>query len=157
MRRPLAALTLAALVVMVGLVAWRALGDGRERREIEDLRSELRLLRTASDSCQVALAQEEMLFRDHDRRVDSLRAAVSEYESLHPEGVPADTYPGYLETFEAYNRAVPAWTMQVDSLQAHWEACRERVDAHNALADSLRLRLEALTPGARPDANGEGR
>lgn len=131
-------------LAVAGVVGWGAFGDWRERREVETLREELRVLRSAADSCQVALAQEEMMFRDYDRRVDSLREEVSDYESLHPDGVPADTYPVYLETFERYNRAVPAWRMQVDSLQAHWEACRERVDAHNVHADSLRLRLEAL-------------
>lgn len=147
-----------ALVVLAG--GWTLLEERRTRDELEGLRSELRALRAAADSCQVAVAQEEMLFRDYDRRVDSLRAEVTDYESLHPEGVPADTYSVYLETFDRYNDAVPAWRMQVESLRAHWEACRETVDAHNRHADSLRLRLEQLEmidpPGADATPPGPG-
>ncbi|MBW3534264.1 MAG: hypothetical protein KY453_03440 [Gemmatimonadetes bacterium] len=144
MRRPVVAGLLAVALLLAAVVGWRASGDWRERREVEALRDELRVLRSSADSCQIALAQEEMVFRDYDQRVDSLREQVADYESLHPDGVPADTYQVYLETFERYNEAVPAWRMQVDSLQAHWEACRERVDVHNVHADSLRLRLEEL-------------
>lgn len=144
MRRPLKAVLVAAGALIVAAGTWSLVDEWRTRRELEGLREGLRGLRAAADSCQIAVAQEEILFREYDRRVDSLRASVSDYENLHPEGVPADTYEVYLETFDRYNDAVPAWRMQVDSLRAHWEACREVVDAHNAAADSLRLRLEEL-------------
>lgn len=152
MRRTFWVVLLAAVVLAVALGGWRAWDRWQVEREIATMREDLRVLRAAADSCQVALAQEEMLFRDYDRRLDSLRAEVDDYESLHPDGVPADTYRVYRETFDRYNDGVPAWRMQVDSLQAHWEACRERVDAHNAHADSLRDRLEELDLLGAPES-----
>lgn len=137
------------IVVAVWLVA--SLFDRSDERErIETLREELRESRVAVDSCRQAVSREELAFQEYDRAVDSLRRRVEDYESMDPGGVPADSYPAYMETFDRYNRAIPDWTARADTLQAHWSTCRERIREHNVVADSLRRLLEALTGEERP-------
>lgn len=153
---------LGVFVACVGIVAgvWlvTSLFDESEAvRRVETLREELRERRAAVDSCRLAVSQEEMGFEEYDRRVDSLRRRVEGLESLTPGGVPADSYPRYMDAFEAYNRAVPDWSARADTLQAHWRACREVVREHNVLADSLRRVVEEIRrerSGARGGISG---
>jgi hypothetical protein len=62
---------------------------------------------------------------------------------MDPRGVPADSYEAYLETFDAYNDAVPGWSERADTLQAQWRRCRDVTEVHNQLADSLRQLMAA--------------
>lgn len=146
---------LGVLAVCVGIVAvvWVVTSffdRSDERDRIEALREELRESRAVVDSCRQSVSREEMSFQEYDRRVDSLRQRVDRYESMTPGGVPADSYPRYMEAFDSYNRAVPDWAARADTLQAHWSACRETIREHNVLADSLRRLLEALTGEEEP-------
>ena len=134
---------------IAGLVAaaWLlriASGEGRALRRVSDLQDQVRVLRVRADSCQGELAREEADFRDHDRRVDSLREEVARYESMDERGVPAPLYETYMETFRRYNASASEWQGLADTLQGRWRRCREVVRAHNAVADSLRGAMEEL-------------
>jgi hypothetical protein len=75
--------------------------------------------------------------------IDSLRDEVRDFEALDERGVPEERYDEYLERFEAYNDSVISWEARAETLRANEAACRELVEAHNALSDSLRRRMEA--------------
>ncbi|MFW6079943.1 MAG: hypothetical protein ACODAE_09995 [Gemmatimonadota bacterium] len=129
----------AAIVVMRVLTA-----PSRAQIRLAEMREELRDARAVADSCMAALEREEAEFEEFDRRVDTLREIVQRYESADPDGVPADVYESYLEAFDRYNEAVPEWRARADTLRAHWSACDSTVRSFNALADSLRPRIEEL-------------
>jgi len=106
------------------------------------LRNDLIRARALADSCTAALAEAEASFRAYNAHVDSLHDAVRGYESLHPAGVPADSYSSYLAAFDSYNVAAAGWQARADSLRASWAACKEVIERHNALADSARRMME---------------
>lgn len=139
----------AAALILVASRVYRATRPPSPSEQLAPLREELALLRAAADSCTDAYAAMESRFRTYEARVDSLRRAVRDYESLHPDGVPGEEYPDYLETFDAYNEAVPHWEARTDSLEAQHDQCRLLTERHNALADSARGRLIEL--GRWPD------
>lgn len=137
-------MVLAALVVLVsaGLAGGTILERNREIREMELLRQRLQQARFSVDSCRVSLAQEEQDFRRFDARVDSLRSEMEGFEDPALGGVPQDEYEEYLEVFDAYNEAIPAWEARADSLQTSEDICRALVERHNALSDSIRRSRE---------------
>ena len=112
--------------------------------QLEPLRQSLHSLRTQLDSCRVDASDEEEAFRLHSDAADSLGARLRDLEGLHPEGVPADSYPVYLDVFREYNDAVSGWDAKAENAQQAWQECRELTEEHNRLADSLRLRLVDL-------------
>ena len=125
----------AALVVGLVGIQWRARA---ERQELERFRDRVLEARGAADACARDLAVAEAEFRELDRRVDSLRAAVDTLEALDPRGVPAPRYEEYLTVVDAYNADVERWERRADELQADEAACRAVVDHYNTLADSAR-------------------
>lgn len=151
-----AAVVAAVVAVLAGsgYVAWDLLGPPSAGERLSALRDTLRARRVAADSCRRVLSYEEASFREYDDRVDSLRRRVRGYESLDPEGVPADSYGTYLEVFDRYNEAVPGWEARAESLEAVWEECRALVRAHNDVADSVRRLLAEV--GLEPDTGLPG-
>lgn len=141
MRLILLAGTLLVLAAMA--LGYRSLVAPPPPNRMEDLREQLRVLREEAEACEASLERENEIFQAYDGEVNVLRARVAELEALHPDGVPADSYAVYLAVLDRYNDAVPGWTERADGVRAAWERCRERVDAHNLLADSIRLLLEA--------------
>jgi len=131
-----------AILLAVGVAGYRVLGGPSLRAQIEEVRGELGELRGEVQLCRRELVLDEAEFRDFDGEVTALRTRVRGLESLHPEGVPADSYPAYLEVLELYNEAVPEWSRRADSLQGAWERCTALIQAHNHLSDSLRTLLE---------------
>jgi hypothetical protein len=118
--------------------------------------AELAELRAAVDRCALDLAAEQERFHAHERTVDSLRAAVSGYES---EGrtVAAGEFEEYLEAFTAYNQSVEAWHERAEALRAGWEECHDLSARHNALVDSLSGPPPASdSPGRRGQGTGSG-
>jgi hypothetical protein len=131
------------LALVFGTIGARAWLDARRTgQELEALRARMGEVRSDADACRRALARQEDAFRSFDRAVDSLAAEVRRLEALDPRGVPRDVYPGYLELFDAYNDSVAAWPGRADALRDLEERCRTSIEVHNALADSLRRRLE---------------
>jgi hypothetical protein len=102
------------------------------------LRHEMNELRLAADSCREAVEREEAELQAIDARFDSLKARIDYFERLDPRGVPADSYDAYLDVFEAYNAGIPERSAAGDTLEAHYQACRELVRRHNQIADSAR-------------------
>lgn len=147
-RRPILLVVLAAAALLLTFLGSRVALERRGlRQELAGLREDVLRLRVASSECLAEIGMEEAAFREYHDRVDSLRDEILEFEALDDRGVPAEQYEEYLEVFERYNRSVPAWRARADSLQARWEACRDLVERHNTLADSLRGRVEALDDG----------
>lgn len=109
--------------------------------EITALRGRLYEARRASVTCGRELDAREQAFRRLDAAVDSLRDQVRAFESLDERGVPKPEYEAYIETFDGYNDSVEAWEARAESLRTAEEACRDVIEAHNALRDSLERRL----------------
>lgn len=127
-----------ALLIAVATVVKLTLIPPSPQERFHTLREKLQALRASADSCRDSLEQEEARFLAYNQRLDSLRGRIDSLESLDPRGVPVDSYRIYLEAFDRYNQGVPGWETAVDSLQAHWRACRILVREHNRLADSAR-------------------
>lgn len=128
------------------------------REQLRAVTPRLERLRAAADSCQESLEEERSRIEAADVRFDSLRNRIDYYEDLDPRGVPADSYRAYIETFEEYNRGIPARTAAGDTLKAHWEICRRIVQEHNALVDTVRSLAEEaglLSDTPRQAADGE--
>lgn len=106
--------------------------------QLRILRHEMNDLRVAADSCREAVEREEAELRATDARFDSLRARIDYFERLDPRGVPADSYEAYLDVFNAFNAGIPERAAAGDTLEAHYQACRELVSRHNQIADSAR-------------------
>lgn len=153
MKRSFLVVAVLALAAVVVAGAWNLVERRRVVREIRSLRDTLYAARLAADSCRWSLATQERRFRRFDAMVDSLREEVRDFEALDERGVPEERYEEYLGRFEAYNDSVLAWEARAETLRANEAACRELVEAHNTLSDSLRRRTEAGersgTAGAR--------
>ncbi len=141
--RALAALGVLILVVVGALGGRDLLERRRSVNEIHDLRDGVYRARVSADSCRNELAYQERLFRRFDAVVDSLRGAVRDFERMDERGVPEERYDEYLEHFEGYNDSVAVWRARAAELRETEAACRTLIEGHNALADSLRTRIEA--------------
>lgn len=142
------------LAVVIGAV-WAAYAYLEPRRRANQLQEDLRAQRLDADACRRGLVTAEANFREYDDRVASLRERVEGYESLHPDGVPADSFEVYLEVFDRYNEAVEGWQDRAEALRGEREECVEIVEAHNELSDSLRgvlVEIGEMEPGAEEDA-----
>lgn len=154
-----------ALLAIGAALLWGWYSHLEPRRRARHLQEELRAQRVTAESCQLELSMEEAEFDDFNQRVDSLRVRVEGYEALHPEGVPADSFPVYLEAFDEYNEVVEGWEGRARSLRSGWRECSELVEVHNELADSLRGVLREIgaiggeddpgAPGAIQHMEGE--
>jgi len=127
------AIAATALLVMAVIDYFRPIPPEVQLRA---LRTQLSEARSAADSCQAALADEEARLRASDARFDTLRSMIDYYEGLDPRGVPADSYDIYIAIFNDYNAAIPAREDAGDTLRAHEQACRAIIERHNLIADS---------------------
>lgn len=145
-RRLLVGLAALVGVVLVVVSVQRIVERRQERARIEAMAERLRDLRESTERCRAQLAREEAAFQRYDQSLDSLRERVDGYVSREGR-VPDEEYDAYLETFDRYNEAVPEWETRADSLRVTEARCRERIETHNALADSLRREMERLESG----------
>jgi hypothetical protein len=138
-------LGLLALAVVASLAGsiWTLVDRNRTREEIADLRDRVARARISADSCTNVLAYDQMLFRQFDQVVDSLRGEVRALEELDPRGVPEERYDEYMERFRGYNDSVAAWERRAEGLRTSDAACRALIERHNALSDSVRGVLRA--------------
>jgi DNA mismatch repair ATPase MutS len=142
MRRALLALVVMALATIVVAGAINLVERQRTVREIRSLRDTLYASRVAADSCRWSLATQERRLQRFTAFVDSLRGEVRDFEAMDARGVPEERYDEYLEHFEAYNDSVSSWEARAETLRVNELGCRELVESHNALTDSLRRRIE---------------
>jgi len=131
-------------VALVAIIVSDFLVPPTPEDQLRILRHEMNELRLAADSCREAVEREEAELRAIDARFDSLRARIDYFERLDPRGVPADSYEAYLDVFNAYNAGIPERTAAGDTLEAHYQACRQLVWRHNQIADSARALAEEL-------------
>ncbi|MEX2528368.1 MAG: hypothetical protein WEA09_12090 [Gemmatimonadota bacterium] len=125
------------LVSAAAAAAYRTTLPPSLREQALVLRGEVGELRGEIHKCQSSLQADEVDFRGFQTNVDSLQEQIRGFESLHPEGVPVDSYPRYMKTVEEFNAALPQWSELSDSLEVAWERCRALTQHHNRLADSL--------------------
>lgn len=144
----LALLALAVVGSLAGSI-WTLVERSRERQEILDLRDRVARARISADSCTNTLAYDQMLFRQFDQAVDSLRGEVRALEELDPRGVPEERYDEYMERFRGYNDSVAVWERRAEGLRTSDAACRTLIERHNALSDSVRGVLEEKAADAR--------
>lgn len=139
-RRVVVGLIAAVLILILALGVRAYLREQATIRQVEALRDQVVDARARVDACLVERDRAEVIFQQADQAVDSLRTAVEAVEIDLPEGgrgVDAERYPAYLTTVEAYNRAVVDWEAAADVLREVDARCREVVESHNLLADSL--------------------
>ena len=127
-----------AAIGFVAIIATELLVPPSPEEQLRILRSALAQQRSAADSCGNALEREEAWLRDDDEQLDSLKTLIDHYENLDPRGVPADSYETYIEAFNTYNETIPKRTEAGETLQAHWQQCRDIAEHHNVIADSAR-------------------
>lgn len=143
-RRVRLVLAIAGVAVLVAAIegGLALLHRHRTMQELEALRDQVYHARVAADACRNELAYTQRIFERFDTVVDSLHLEVRKLEALNPRGVPQARYDEYLKVFHAYNDSVVSWHLKVDSLKGREATCRRLAEAHNALADSLKRRLE---------------
>ena len=125
----------------------------RTTREVNRLREELYRARAGADRCRASLLNSESSIRELSAAIDDLRDQVDEFESGEggARSVPAAQYEEYLETFERYNDSVAVWESREQRLRATEASCRETIETHNALSDSLQRVLQEA--GVVPDGS----
>jgi hypothetical protein len=123
--------------------AQRFLDQRRFREDIEALRDELYRARVASDRCRSSLANSEASLQHLTTTIDSLRSRVDSFEALGGGRVPGEQYEEYLGVFETYNDSVGVWTIRSERLLDAEAACRQVIEEHNALSDSIQALLTA--------------
>jgi predicted nucleic acid-binding Zn-ribbon protein len=141
-RRVLLALAAIAAGSLVVTGAMRLVERQRTANEISRLRDDLYRARASSDRCRNALANSESALRQLSLTIDSLRSRVDSFEAIDGRGVPANRYDEYLELFDSYNDSVTVWEARERRLRESEASCRETIESHNALSDSLQRVLE---------------
>jgi len=144
------ALMLSAVVVLF-LSARRVIETRRVSAEVTRLREELYRARVASDRCRSSLMTSESSLLTLTGVIDSMRSRVDSFEALGRGRVPRDRYDEYLGVFEAYNDSVAAWETRSERLRAAEASCRETIEYHNAVSDSIQAVLrEAGVESSEP-------
>ena len=110
--------------------------------EINALRQELYRARVGSDRCRSSLTNSEASLRQLGLTIDSMRMRVDSFENMDDRGVPAGRYDEYLELFDSYNDSVAVWDTRERRLRTAETSCRETIEEHNALTDSLQRVLQ---------------
>lgn len=139
------ALAVASLVVLGGM---RIVERQQTADEINRLRDQLYRARVTADRCRGSLQNSEASLRNLGLAIDSLKRLVDDYESSDPRGVPAAQYEEYLGVFDQYNDSVEVWDGRERRLRTAEASCRETIQEHNALSDSLQAVLTeaGITP-----------
>jgi hypothetical protein len=139
-------LAIAALVVTG---ADRVVERERTKAGINRLRDELQRARISADRCQGTLQTSEASLLDLGITIDSLRSLVDSFETMNGRGVPGERYPEYLEIFDSYNDSVASWEDREQRLRISETSCRETIQGHNLLTDSLQSALNeaGIVPG----------
>jgi hypothetical protein len=127
-----------AVAGVVVISAWSRIIERQETlEEIGRLRDDLYRARIAADRCRGSLQTSEASLRDLGLTVDSMRRRIDSFEALDRRGVPVEQYPEYLRLFESYNDSVSIWEERERRLRLAESACRETIQEHNVISDSL--------------------
>ncbi len=139
----------AAVLLFLGVD--RLVERRRITEEVNRLRGELFQARAAADRCQGGLQNSEARLREFDQVIQSLRARVDSFEALDSRGVPEAEYDAYMESFDSYNDSVATWEERAERLKTAEASCRETIERHNALSDTLRAVIEEAGGGEDED------
>jgi hypothetical protein len=148
MRTALASLGAVAVGLMILLGIQRIVERQRTANEINRLRDSLYRARVASDRCRGSLQTSEASLLALGETIDSLRVRVESFEAMDGRGVPAARYDEYLEIFDSYNDSVEVWEGREQRLRTTEVSCRETIEEHNAISDTL----QSVLAGAGIDA-----
>lgn len=135
------AFILSAIALLV-LSAVRLVEHRRLTEEVGRLRDELYRARVSADRCRSSLVTSESALSTLRVTIDSLKTRIDSFEALGNGRVPADRYDEYLQVFETYNDSVAVWDVRSDRLRAAESACRDMIDHHNAVSDSIQSLLD---------------
>jgi hypothetical protein len=139
---------LGIVCVVIVVAGMRAIIERRDTaREIQGLRNRMYEARLAADSCRSSLALEEGRLLHFDEMLDSMRSEVRSFEELDARGVPQEQYSDYMASFESYNDSAATWDARAEQLRRHEAECREIVEGHNVVGDSLRARIREANGG----------
>lgn len=132
-------LSLVALAVagMVVLGAMRIVERQETADEINRLRDQLYRARVTADRCRGSLQNSEASLRGLSVSIDSLKNVVDGHQTEAGGGVPAGQYQEYLAVFDEYNDSVAVWEGRERRLRTTETSCRETIQEHNMLSDSL--------------------
>lgn len=137
------------------------MAESATRAEAEELRDEVREVRSELERCLEDLEQKEWAFRSHERSTQALRDRVESFETMDERGVPSERYDEYLEAFDRYNESLPEWERLGAELEELSQSCRLLAEEHNLRADSLASFLveeglwEETWRGGAPSAEGD--
>lgn len=129
-------------IALLVLSAVRMVERRRLNDEVSRLRDELYRARVSADRCRSSLTTSESALSTLRVTIDSLKMRIDSFEALGSGRVPADRYDEYLEVFGAYNDSVGVWGVRSDRLRAAESACRDMIDHHNTLTDSIQSVLD---------------
>lgn len=136
-RIAIAAVLLVSAGTLVVLGTRRFVESQRISAEVNRLRDDLYRARVASDRCRSSLVTSESSLLTLTATVDSLRSRIDSFEALGNGRVPANRYDEYLTIFESYNDSVAAWETRSERLRTAEASCRDVIEGHNAISDSI--------------------
>ena len=146
------AVAVALMLFAIGAATVRGFGIRAERQRtiavVEQLQDRIFRARGASERCQSSVSSREASLLILRATIDSMRAEVDRLETLEEGGVAEARYDGYLEVFHGYNDSVAVYDAREARLREIEASCRETIESHNLLADSLRRVL--LEAGIEP-------
>lgn len=128
-----------AYIFVVGMNGFRE--RQRITNEVNGLRDQLYRARVTSDRCRSSLNTSESSLQTLRITIDSLRSRVDSFEALGNGQVPAAKYDEYLEIFDSYNDSVSAWGTRSERLLTAEASCRNSIEEHNTLTDSIQAVL----------------
>lgn len=142
LRLVLAGAFILSAVTLLAMSAKRMVEHRRLTAQVSRLRDDLYRARVSADRCRSSLATSESALSTLRVTIDSLKSRIDSFEALGNGRVPAERYDEYLEVFDTYNDSVGVWGVRSDRLLAAEAACRDVIDHHNALSDSIQALLD---------------
>ncbi len=113
----------------------------RITNQVSSLRDQLYRARVTSDRCRSSLNTSESSLQTLSVTIDSLRTRVDSFEALGNGQVPSAKYDEYLEIFDRYNDSVSVWGRRSERLLTAEASCRNSIEEHNTLSDSIQAVL----------------
>ncbi|HCK59850.1 MAG TPA: hypothetical protein DHW11_01420 [Gemmatimonadetes bacterium] len=136
-RKALVTLTVIMTVTLVFMSLDRILERQRIKNQINALRNAVNRSRITADRCREGLQTSQGALLELGIVIDSLKGVIERYETIPARGASAINYQTYRLVLEEHNDSVGIWEGREQRLRTAEQACREAINDHNELADSL--------------------